>query len=68
MMLGLSLDGNREQLVRFVNDKNIRWRRALLVEGFAHAVAKNFERGCSAIAQFMNTLVDVGIVHADNIG
>lgn len=42
VMVGLSLDSNREQLVRLLKDKDIRWPQALLAEGFANAIAKNY--------------------------
>jgi thiol-disulfide isomerase/thioredoxin len=42
VMVGLSLDSNREQLVGFIKSKDIRWPQALLAEGFEHTIAKNY--------------------------
>jgi peroxiredoxin len=42
VMVGLSLDKNRDELARFVNAKGIRWTQAVLPEGFSHTVAKDY--------------------------
>ena len=42
IMVGLSLDGNREQLIRFIKAKDIRWTQVLLAEGLAQSVAKDY--------------------------
>ena len=42
VMVGLSLDNNREQLIRFIKAQDIRWPQVLLSEGFAQVVAKNY--------------------------
>jgi len=43
VMVGLSLDSNREQLIRFIKAKDIRWTQVLLAENSAQAVAKNYD-------------------------
>jgi len=42
VMVGLSLDSNRERLVGFVRDKDMRWPQALLAEGFSAPIAKSY--------------------------
>jgi peroxiredoxin len=42
VMVGLSLDSNRKQLISFIKAKDVRWPQVLLTEGFAQTVAKNY--------------------------
>jgi peroxiredoxin len=42
VMVGLSLDDKREQLISFVGNKGIGWPQAMLAEGFADPIAKSY--------------------------
>jgi thiol-disulfide isomerase/thioredoxin len=42
IMIGLSLDSNREQLAGFLKNKDIQWPQVLLAERFEHPIAKSY--------------------------
>jgi peroxiredoxin len=42
VMVGLSLDKDRDQMTRFLKAKDIRWQQALLTDGWANTVARNY--------------------------